>query len=219
MRAARLVRREAERESGGFVVYVEGPRDRNVLEAWARRLSPPLSRAFAGACVILGGRQPARAVDHLSSRRELLGSAEGLCILDGDTIAAPSPKACEGLEYFTWRRRHIESYLLVPAAIARTTGSSDGRLLRLLADELPDPGDERALLGFDAKRFLGPKGPLARLLGRPVPAGGIARAMRAEEIHEEVRSLCGRIAAGLGVLDREVTVQIRRATAPSSDEV
>jgi hypothetical protein len=219
MRAPRRVRSGNDPSDGRFVVYVEGPRDRDVLDAWARRLSPRLARGLAASCVILGGRQPARAAGHLARHREVLGAVRGLCVLDGDVPSAPLPAACEGLEYFTWTRRHIESYLLVPAAIERAAGSRDTRLRRLLEAELPEPGDERALLSFDAKRFLGPKGPLARFLGRALAAGGIARAMRAEEIHGEVHALCERIAAGLGVREPEVEVQSRPPTATARGEV
>src|SRR4029453_5356301 len=113
MGAPRRVRTGPERSEARFVVYVEGPRDRDVLAGWARRLSPPLARRLRASCVILGGRQPARGADHLVRRREALGVARGLCVLDGDLPSAPAPEACEGLEYFTWSRRHIESYLLV----------------------------------------------------------------------------------------------------------
>ena len=219
MRAPRLVRLGTEQSAVGFSVYVEGPRDRDVLAAWARRLSPPLARAFEPACVILGGRQPARAAGLLARRRETLAAAQGLCVLDGDVPGVPPPPASAGLEYFTWSRRHIESYLLVPAAIERTARSRDARLRRLLESELPEASDEQALLSFDAKRFLGEKGPLARFLGRTLSPGGIARAMRAEEIQGEVRSLFERIAAGLGILETEVAVHRRPAPHSGSKEV
>jgi hypothetical protein len=221
MRARSLERGSPEAPAAPFVVYVEGALDRGVLAAWARRLSPRLPAAFEAACVILGGRQPARAAEDLARRRMAAGDARGLCILDGDLPAAPAPPeaAGEGLEVFTWRRRHIESYLLVPAAIERAARADDTRLRRLLEDELPPPRDEGAWLSFDAKRFLGPKGPLARQLGRTLAAGWIARAMRAEEIHEEVRALCARLAAGLGVLEPEVAVSLRAPLATPADEV
>jgi hypothetical protein len=218
MRAPKLVRVGTEQSGAAFSVYVEGPRDRDLLAAWARRLSPPLARALEPACVILGGHQPARAAGLLARRRELHEQAAGICVLDGDAIAAPPP-ACEGLEYFTWSRRHIESYLLVPAAIERAARSGDTRLRRLLEAELPDPGDERVLRSFDAKRFLGEKGPLTRFLGRTLSPGAIARAMRDEEIHGEVRALFAQIAAGLGILEPEVAVHRRPTTGERSDEV
>jgi hypothetical protein len=219
MRARTRVRGGPEEVAAPFIVYVEGPRDRGVLSAWARRLSPRLPAAFEAACVILGGRQPARAAGDLARRRAEGGAATGLCILDGDLPAAPAEPPGDGLEVFTWRRRHIESYLLVPAAIERAARADDTRLRRLLDDELPHPADERALVSFDAKRFLGPKGPLARLLGRTLAPGWIARTMRADEIHEEARGVCGRIAAGLGVFEPDVIVSLRPPTAALPEEV
>jgi hypothetical protein len=207
---ARTVREDPEHGSAPFVVFVEGPRDADVLAAWARRLSPALARALPDACVILGGRQPARAALHLDRLRAEGGPASGLCVLDADA-GAPAASSHVALEVKIWRRRHIESYLLVPAAIERAARTRDTRLRRLLAQELPEPGDERAFVSFDAKRFLGPKGPLARLLGRVLPAGAIARAMRAEEIHPEIREVCDRIAFGLGIRPVGVPVVTNRA--------
>ena len=219
MRAPRRKPPGADRSAERFVVYVEGPRDRDVIDAWARRASPALARVLVPAWVILGGRQPARAVHHLAREREALGAARGLCVLDGDSAAAPAPPASDGLAFFTWRRRHIESYLLVPDAIARASRVRDTRLRRLLDEELPDPRDEHALSSFDAKGFLGRKGPLARLLGRPLAAGGIARAMRLEELHGEVHALLEALAAGLGVVRPEVAVYVRPAPAPAGGEL
>jgi hypothetical protein len=219
MRAPRRQLPGADRAEPRFVVYVEGPRDRDVIDAWARRASPPLARVLPPAWVILGGRQPARAANHLARERETLGAARGLCVLDGDTAAPPAPAAADGLAFFTWRRRHIESYLLVPDAIARASRTRDARLRRLLDEELPDPRDEDALASFDAKGFLGRKGPLARLLGRPLAPGGIARAMRLEELHGEVHALLDALAAGLGVVRSEVSVVVRPAPAPAPGEV
>jgi hypothetical protein len=211
MRAPRTVREDPEQGSAPFVVFVEGPRDRDVLVGWARRLSPALARALPDACVILGGRQPARAALHLARLREEYGAASGLCVLDADG-QDPARIEHDGLQVVTWRRRHIESYLLVPAAIERAARTRDTRLRRILQEVLPPPGDERAFVAFDAKRFLRPKGPIARLLDRVLPAGAVARAMREEEIHPEVRTLFERIAAGLG-LDRSPVPQVTNRAA------
>ena len=105
-----------------FVLYLEGPGDRGILDAWCRRLLPALAGRLSRASVILGGKQPVRAVEHF---RSLGGAASGrraLCVLDRDDGATdPDEAGAEpGLEFFTWRRRHIESYLLVPSAIERT---------------------------------------------------------------------------------------------------
>jgi hypothetical protein len=220
MRASRPQAPGADRPDASFYVYVEGPRDRDVIEAWARRAAPGLARVLAPAWVILGGRQPARAAQHLARERTLEPEARGLCVLDADVAPGPAPEAAEGLAYFTWRRRHIESYLLVPAAIERAARVRDTRLRRLLEDALPGPGDERAFARFDAKGFLGRKGPLARLLGRTLAAGGIARAMRLEELHPEVHALLDALAAGIGAAARaEVSVYVRPAPERLAGEV
>jgi hypothetical protein len=206
-KAPALPSRPRLRGSSDFVVYVEGPRDRDVLRAWARRFSPHLAKLLAPACMILGGRQPARAVEDLRRRRERCESARGLCVLDGDDFEERDSLGDEvGLDLFVWARRHIESYLLVPDAIERALRTREGRVGPLFREAEVPLGDESKLASFDAKAFLGVHGPLASVGGR-VPPGRIARAMRPEELHPEVQTLLGRIAEGLGVVEPLVSVR------------
>jgi len=177
------------------VLYVEGPRDRGILRAWSYRLLPSRARQLFGDAVILGGRQPARAQDHF---RRLLGSAHSaraLCVLDRDD--ADPDEADEtaepGLGFFTWSRRHIESYLLVPQAIQRVLGDGDGRVERVLREHLPGDASEDAYRRVDAKRLLAPKGELSRALGRSLPLSRIARATREKELHPDVHALFDRL--------------------------
>jgi hypothetical protein len=177
------------------VVYVEGPRDRDILEGWARAESARLGRALNDAAVILGGRQPERAVAHFLEQREKRPGLRGLCVLDRDGGGEPIPPDLPGLEVYTWSRRHIESYLLVPAAIQRSLrrGDAGARAARLLRLHLPNEDDEGALRDFDAKRLLARQGPLARELGQPLAPGRIARFMRPEELHVDVSTLIERL--------------------------
>jgi hypothetical protein len=195
----------------GFIVYVEGPRDRDILGAWARRVAPRLSKPLVASTVILGGRQPARAAEHLRERRRQQSAARGICVLDRDGDETPEPAVEPGLEFFTWGRRHIESYLLVPDAIRRglRIRDHDGRFDRLMRAHLPDLDDETALRELDAKQLLGRKGPLARFLSRPVAPGRIARAMLSEELHPDVRALFSRIQEGLGLVESDPVVTVR----------
>jgi len=182
-----------------FILYVEGPRDRSILRAWAHRLMPGHARALLDSAVILGGRRPARAVEHFHGRG---GGSRALCVLDRDGgELPPEPGGCSGLHFFTWGRRHIESYLLVPAAIRRALGLSpdDRRVERLLERELPGADDARAWRALDAKRLLGTKGSLARTLGKPLPLARIARATREAELHDDVHELFRRLRAAVGV--------------------
>jgi hypothetical protein len=196
-----------------FTVYVEGARDGEILRIWARRLSPPLSRALRRVMVILGGRRPERARSHLDALRDDRPGARGLCILDRDTGAVEVDER-DGLQAFSWSRRHIESYLLVPAAIRRAAGFDRNQLALLdvlLREHMPE-GADGSLASLDAKRLLGPKGPIAQELGRPLRAGRIARAMKEEELHPEVLQLLGRIGKELGFSlgGPHVTVRTRR---------
>jgi hypothetical protein len=196
-----------------FVLYVEGPRDRSLLEAWAWSVSPPLARALPPVTVILGGCQPARAAAHFRDTRTRATSLRAVCVLDRDRERrAPPPTAHEaGLEFFTWGRRHIESYLLVPAAIRRSLRlrADDARLERFFRDALPAVDDEEALGHLDAKPLFAERGELAQLLGRPVPPARVARAMRSDELHADVHDLLGRLREGLGL--GEPATAVRRA--------
>jgi hypothetical protein len=197
------LRIEPDRKESGspatdeFMLYVEGPRDREILRAWAYRLLPTLARRLMDGVVILGGRQPQRAVAHFRSRGGAAAGARGLCILDRDDggLSQPSNGDEAGLEFFIWSRRHIESYLLVPSALRRALclGDRAACLDRVLGEHLPDLEDEAAFREVDAKRFLGPKGALPRALGRPIPLSGVARATREGELHQDVHEVFGRM--------------------------
>ena len=50
--------------SVNFFLYVEGPRDADILRIWGRRISRRLARHLDSRIVILGGRRPERARDH-----------------------------------------------------------------------------------------------------------------------------------------------------------
>ena len=188
-----------------FVLYLEGPGDRAIFDGWCRRLVPALAGRLSRTVVLLGGKQPERALEHF---RGLGGAAHGrraLCVLDRDHDGEfPDLGAEAGIEFFTWRRRHIESYLLVPGAIERSLRSREhrGRVGRALKPHLPD--GEAALQSLDAKRLLAPDGPVARALGRPLSLPKVARATRANELHDDVHDCFARLRQGLGVVDTVV---------------
>ena len=188
-----------------FILYVEGPADRAILRAWAYRLLPSLSHRLFGGSVILGGRQPARALEHFSGAGGAEAGLLGLCILDRDDGSQPDPPVASapGLEFFTWGRRHIESYLLIPDAIRRTLrlADDDPTIHRALDEVLPRPADESVYRQVDAKRLLGPNGALPRALGRPISLPRVARATRNEELHPDVHRLFDQLRDRLGVRD------------------
>ena len=239
--------------SSRFVLYVEGPRDRDILESWARRIEPSVARCIERNTVILGGRQPARAVRDFRKRGGEEAGWTGLVVLDRDdhpeqgVIAASEPNASAilvnpegddthrsqaaalnraaalnqaaapnvaseeglgGLELFVWGRRHIESYLLVPAAIRRVLkiAADDPRVDQALSDAAGAASDQNSL---HAKRILGPGGSLSEAVGAPLRAGEIARAMRREDFHDDVLALFGRIGTLSGATPKGPEVIIR----------
>lgn len=199
-----------------FVLYVEGPRDRGLLEAWAFGVSPPLARALAASTVILGGCQPVRAAEHFRGLRARCPRARALCVLDGDIERRPLPERARepGLEFFTWGRRHIESYLLVPEAICRVARVSpdEPRVARWFETVLPAPEDEAAFEELDAKSLFAHHGEIQRLLGRPIRPAQVARAMRADELHADVHELLDRLREELGL--RAPATAVRRPLRP-----
>jgi len=162
-----------------LIVYVEGPQDRAILKAWAYRLLPALGSRLFGASVILGGRRPKRAVDHFRGAGGLDAGLAGICVLDRDHENEPpsADSGVPGLELFTWGRRHIESYLLIPAAIQRSLSM------------IPD-GDRRICRSIEA--------------AQPISVQRVARATRVEELHPDVHRLFDRLRERLGISHRLV---------------
>ena len=188
--------------ASSFFLYVEGPRDEGILRLWLRRMSPPPARHLESRVVILGGRRPARAQTHFRSQGGGASGARGLVVLDRDhrSESGSSWPVETGLEIFTWRRRHIESYALVPAAIRRSLRSRvEPRLLeRLIEDYLPPLDDEEACAAANAKKILGSKGEFARSAGGRFSPEAVARCMRVEDFHPDIFALYDRIRSATG---------------------
>jgi hypothetical protein len=156
---------------------------------------PTRARELFHASVILGGRRPERAIEHFGARLAGTPGARAICVLDRDGGGAPPPDPNGyDLRFFTWSRRHIESYLLVPDAIRRALDLPEGdrrarRVERVLLERVPAAHDEAAWRALDAKRLLAEKGPLPQAFGRALPLARIARATREAELHADVLAL------------------------------
>jgi len=210
------------RRSGDpFVLYVEGARDREILQCWARRSEPSLARCIEHNTVILGGRRPARALSDFRRRGGVDAGLRGLVVLDRDDHeegpeSAHTASREAGLEVFVWGLRHIESYLLVPAALRRVLRVSidDPRVDRALADQmaLEDDRQGSGSESIHAKRILGAGGSLSEALGAELRAGEIARAMRTDDLHDDVLALFKRIGtlSGLQTGGPEVVIRPNR---------
>lgn len=199
-----------------FALYVEGPRDRDVLRHFAKKLSPELARAMDPCVRILGGKQPDRATQMFGRLVAEAGEGNravprGLCILDRDDDFSWNGKQRDdsdpeesSLEFVVWKRRQIESYLLVPHAISRCVSRhrDDAQFARILDSTLPDENDEDAYAALDAKRLLGARGPIAGYLGRPLRAREIVRNMSPLDVHVDVKAVLARVRDHLGTRAR-----------------
>lgn len=200
MRSSPCGRRGRPARGVSFVLYVEGPSDCEILRRWAGLVSASLSETIVSSAVILGGRRPARAVEHFEGIGAKDAGLRALCVLDRDGQEPDDvADAPEGLEFFTWPRRHIESYLLVPTAMRRCLRlpPGDPRLSELLLDLPREVGDE-ALRALDAKRLLAAKSTLAREFGASLSATRIARCMRRSDLHPDVLELFERVTTARG---------------------
>lgn len=203
--------------SSRFALYVEGPRDRDVLRLFAQKLSPELARAMDPCVRILGGRQPGRAEEMFGQLVESSGETNGalprgLCILDRDDpqrqndrfenadLGSDDALGTSKLEFVVWKRRQIESYLLVPHVLSRCVSKhrDDPQFAHILKSAVPDFGNEQAFTELDAKRVLGARGPIASYLGRPLRAQEIIRNMTPLDIHADVKEVLARVRDRLG---------------------
>jgi hypothetical protein len=207
-------RRDRQCAPGRFYLYVEGPRDRDLLRTWGGLVSSALARAVGQVSVILGGRQPARALSHFRSAGGGDAGARGICLLDRDSLHDHQIEQGfdePGLEIYTWGRRHIESYLIVADAIRRSLllPTHDRTVERVLAAHLGE-ADENSLRRLDAKRLLGARGELSQAVGRPVQPSRVARVMWPGELHADVLDLLDRVCEGVGLdLPEPMTVERR----------
>ncbi|MDP6980309.1 MAG: hypothetical protein QF570_17195 [Myxococcota bacterium] len=193
-------KRDLAAASKRFALYVEGPRDRDVLRAFAQRLSPELARAMDPCIRILGGRKPDRAAElfgKLVDQATEYVSPRALCVLDRDdpTRLRDAYPERERLEFVVWRRRQIESYLLVPGAIRRCIPNrrDHAKIDRVIELQLPACDNEPAFRDLDAKRVLGARGPIADVLGRPLRPREIVRNMSPLDIHHDVKEVLTRV--------------------------
>jgi hypothetical protein len=198
-----------------FALYVEGPRDRDVLRHFAQKLSPELAKTMDPCVRILGGKQPERAAQMFGRLVEEAGETNrdkprGLCILDRDDDESWNAKKSDdaqdatsndaaNLEFVVWNRRQIESYLLVPQALRRCASKhgADPQFDRILASTLPENGDEAAFADY---------------LGRPLRAREIVRNMSPVDIHDDVKAVLTRVRDYVGTRRNPVSTLVGQPT-------
>jgi predicted ATP-dependent endonuclease of OLD family len=124
-----------------LALFVEG-NDAGVLKRIARTIGAKRFAAEAGlALVPIGGVSNLRRLDGFAwlNKNLLQGAVEGCVLVDRDyhspdfvSVMVADMKSA-GLECLVWERKELESYLLVPSALARASGCSVEDIDDLLA--------------------------------------------------------------------------------------
>ncbi len=198
-----------------LVLYVEGSSDIDLLRLLAGALGHDERLFDRLPYHVLGGRDPKGARDHFLGVKSFRKDCSGLAVFDPDLNPAPlldSVEHCRerGLTFHVWRRRHLESYLLVPEAMARAIDFGplfERRSTEAFRRFLGDP--PRAILfpdtvrdyrtfhlewmeTFDAKRQIFSPVPddmsfIHLHAGGTITPQHVAQNMLPEEVHQEIR--------------------------------
>lgn len=95
-------------EQRGWVLYLEGSTDLDILRAFAEKLDHPARRCLAAPFVHYVGNLPSRAREHFHGLREALPDLVGFALFD----RLPQKLAPGGaLQERDWNKREIENYL------------------------------------------------------------------------------------------------------------
>ena len=102
-------------EQTGWVLYLEGPTDLTILQAFARRLGhEAASRALERPYVHYVGNQAAKVRGHYPGLKEALPDLQGIVLFDRFQETMPDTAQ---VECIVWKRREIENYLCSAAML------------------------------------------------------------------------------------------------------
>lgn len=100
----------AQAEQKGWVLYLEGSTDLDVLRAFADKLGHPAKEVLQNVFVHYVANQPQKAREHFNGLREAYPDLVGVAIFD--LLGNPKDKLQAGpLVELMWQRREIENYL------------------------------------------------------------------------------------------------------------
>jgi energy-coupling factor transporter ATP-binding protein EcfA2 len=122
------------------VVFIEGSFEEPILRTLAERLGQPLPANLV--FWIYNGEHPQRRIIFEQLRLEI-PNLEGVSIRDRDSLELAEVNANltehnhpdrNGLRLRTWRRRQLDNYLLLPAAISRASTKTEVEITEFLAN-------------------------------------------------------------------------------------
>lgn len=204
---------DAVMAESGRVLYVEGPTDVRFLLAWADALGHPirdwLSDHRNRFVIQLGGRNAKLARDHFFALMLVNPDMRGFILVDRDSRGQKPVSSAERLEVGMWGRYEIENYLLLPDVIRRFLERHAPRRADAAMDMLrrkvtpafwADPAtDEFAFQAATSKQVF--PGVLSSAGLRAEALFSLAREMRPEEIHPDIKEMLDRMAEHFGIAD------------------
>ena len=109
-------------EQTGWVLYLEGSTDLQILKTFAHRLGHErASRALERPFVSYVENQPSKASNHYYGLKEALPDLKGIALFDRlDSAVNPDSQ----LEFQAWQRREIENYLCSQTTLEKYAESS-----------------------------------------------------------------------------------------------
>lgn len=108
-----------------WVLYLEGPTDLAILQAFARTLKHEVGHYLERPFVHYVGNQPNRAEEHFFGLREAVARLKGVALFDRLDMRPANPE----LPMLMWERREIENYLCYPEVLeAYARGEQTGDL-------------------------------------------------------------------------------------------
>jgi len=116
-------------EQTGWALYLEGPTDLAILQAFARRLNyDEAVEALQAPLIHYVGNQPQRVKEHYHGLREALSDLQGVAIFD----RLESKPNLDSVDALTWKKREIENYLCTQATLC-------GYVQASIEKEFPNP--------------------------------------------------------------------------------
>lgn len=110
-------------EQRGWVLYVEGPSDLDILRTFARLLKHPVEDALRDPFVRYVGNQPKKAEEHFYGLREGVPTLQGIALFDKIDYGLKE----QPLREVMWKRREIENYFAFPQTLERWAASTQSR--------------------------------------------------------------------------------------------
>ncbi len=126
----------AQAEQRGWVLYVEGSTDLDILRAFASKLNHPAQAALQNVFVHYVENQPQKAREHFYGLREAYPELVGIAIFD--QFENPKDKLQFGTPLIEqmWQRREIENYLCEEDVLLRFAGSISPMAQEIMRQEI-----------------------------------------------------------------------------------